>query len=231
MNAPDRLSATARPAPDAASAEPHVMQTYGRLPIALSHGRGCWLWDTDGKKYLDALGGIAVNTLGHAHPKLVPALQDQIGKLIHSSNYYLVPLQEQLAAKLCELSGLTQCVLLQHRPRGQRGGAQDRAQVRPRQGHRAPGDRRLREGLPRPLDRDAVGDRQPEDPGRLRPAGRRLRARAAERRRALENVARTQPERRRRVPRGDPGRRRHPADDGRVPARQRAGSATSAAGC
>ena len=98
MNAPEKL-----PAP----AEPHVMKTYGRLPLALSHGRGCWVWDTDGKKYLDGLGGIAVNTLGHAHPKLVPALQDQIGKLIHSSNYYLVPLQEQLAAKLCELSGLS----------------------------------------------------------------------------------------------------------------------------
>ena len=87
--------------------EPHVMKTYGRLPIALSHGRGCWVWDTEGRKYLDALAGIAVNTLGHAHPKLVPALQDQVARLIHSSNYYLVPLQEQLAAKLCELSGLT----------------------------------------------------------------------------------------------------------------------------
>jgi acetylornithine aminotransferase len=98
MNAPEKVP----PSPD-----PHVMKTYGRLPIALSHGRGCWVWDTEGKKYLDGLGGIAVNTLGHAHPKLVPALQEQIGKLIHSSNYYQVPLQEQLAAKLCELSGLT----------------------------------------------------------------------------------------------------------------------------
>ena len=98
MNAPEKI---------APSPEPHVMHTYGRLPLALSHGRGCWLWDTNGKKYLDGLGGIAVNTLGHAHPKLVPALQEQIGKLIHSSNYYLVPLQEQLAAKLCEISGLT----------------------------------------------------------------------------------------------------------------------------
>ena len=87
--------------------EPHVMQTYGRVPIALSHGKGCWLWDTAGRKYLDGLGGIAVNTLGHAHPKLVPALQDQVAKLIHSSNYYFVPLQEQLAAKLCEISGLS----------------------------------------------------------------------------------------------------------------------------
>lgn len=85
---------------------PHLMNTYGRLPIALSHGRGVWLWDTDGRQYLDALAGIAVNTLGHAHPKLVSALQDQVAKLIHTSNYYQVPLQEQLAAKLCELSGL-----------------------------------------------------------------------------------------------------------------------------
>ncbi len=98
MNAPETL---------VASQEPHVMHTYGRLPLALSHGRGCWVWDTEGRKYLDGLGGIAVNTLGHAHPKLVPALQEQIGKLIHSSNYYHVPLQETLAAKLCALSGLS----------------------------------------------------------------------------------------------------------------------------
>ena len=98
------MKANAKPMPPS---EPHVMQTYGRVPIALSHGQGCWLWDTEGRKYLDGLGGIAVNTLGHAHPKLVPALQDQIGKLIHTSNYYFVPLQEQLAAKLCELSKLS----------------------------------------------------------------------------------------------------------------------------
>jgi acetylornithine/N-succinyldiaminopimelate aminotransferase len=86
---------------------PHVMNTYGRLPIALSHGQGCRVWDTNGKEYLDALGGIAVNTLGHNHPKLVPALQDQIARIIHSCNYYHVPLQEALAAKLVQLSGLT----------------------------------------------------------------------------------------------------------------------------
>ena len=86
---------------------PHVMNTYGRLPIALSHGKGCWVWDTQGRRYLDALGGIAVNTLGHGHPRLVPALQEQVATLIHCSNYYEVPLQEQLAAKLCEISGLS----------------------------------------------------------------------------------------------------------------------------
>ena len=86
---------------------PHVMNTYGRVPIALSHGQGVRVWDTNGKSYLDALGGIAVNTLGHNHPKLVPALQDQLTKIIHSSNYYHVPGQEQLAAKLTALSGMT----------------------------------------------------------------------------------------------------------------------------
>ncbi|MES2480533.1 MAG: aspartate aminotransferase family protein [Pseudomonadota bacterium] len=89
------------------AASPHVMNTYGRLPIALSHGQGVRAWDVNGKSYLDALGGIAVNTLGHNHPKLVPALQDQIARLIHCSNYYHVPGQEQLAKRLVELSGLT----------------------------------------------------------------------------------------------------------------------------
>ncbi len=94
-------------APNTPPSSPHVMHTYGRLPIAVSHGQGCRVWDVNGKSYLDALGGIAVNTLGHAHPKLVPALCDQVGKMIHCSNYYHVPLQEQLAAKLVELSGMT----------------------------------------------------------------------------------------------------------------------------
>ena len=90
----------------AAAPVSHLMNTYGRLPIALAYGRGCWLWDTQGRRYLDALAGIAVNTLGHGHPKLVPALQEQVAQLMHCSNYYEVPLQEQLAGKLCELSGL-----------------------------------------------------------------------------------------------------------------------------
>ena len=99
------MNAAAKPFIEAAS--PHVMNTYGRVPIALSHGQGCRVWDVNGKSYLDGLGGIAVNTLGHNHPKLVPALQDQIAKIIHSSNYYHVPNQEVLAKKLVELSGMT----------------------------------------------------------------------------------------------------------------------------
>jgi len=91
----------------AANPMPHVMPTYGRLPIALSHGEGARVWDTEGRRYLDALAGIAVNTLGHKHPKLVPALQDQVEKMIHCCNYYQVPLQEELAKLLVEHSGLT----------------------------------------------------------------------------------------------------------------------------
>jgi len=73
------------------ASSPHVMNTYGRLPIAMSHGQGAWVWDVNGRKYLDGLAGIAVNTLGFNHPKLVPALQDQFAKLIHCCNYFHVP--------------------------------------------------------------------------------------------------------------------------------------------
>ncbi|MCS6811042.1 MAG: aspartate aminotransferase family protein [Tepidimonas sp.] len=86
--------------------EPHVMSTYGRVPIMLTHGRGCRVWDVEGREYLDALAGIAVNTLGHAHPRFVRALQDQVGQLIHISNYHHHPYTEPLAAALCERSGL-----------------------------------------------------------------------------------------------------------------------------
>jgi len=99
--------ATAALAAPAAPSSPHVMNTYGRLPIALSHGQGCRVWDVIGREYLDALGGIAVNTVGHNHPQLVAALQDQVTKLIHTSNYYHVPLQEELAKLLVERSGMT----------------------------------------------------------------------------------------------------------------------------
>ena len=89
------------------AASPHTMNTYGRLPIALSRGQGCRVWDINGKEYLDALAGIAVNTLGHNHPEFAPALQDQISKIIHTCNYFHVPDAEKLAAKLVELSGMT----------------------------------------------------------------------------------------------------------------------------
>jgi acetylornithine aminotransferase len=82
------------------------MNTYARQPVSFERGEGAWLWDTNGKRYLDALSGIAVNTLGHAHPRYTAALNAQIGKLIHCSNLYQVREQEWLADKLSALSGM-----------------------------------------------------------------------------------------------------------------------------
>ena len=84
----------------------HLMNTYARQPIAFTHGDGAWMWSTDGKKYLDGLSGIAVNGLGHNHPKLVKAISEQAGKLIHTSNLYGVVEQSKLADRLCEISGM-----------------------------------------------------------------------------------------------------------------------------
>ena len=84
----------------------HVMNTYARLPVAFSHGDGCRVTDTEGRTYLDALSGIAVSTLGHNHPDLVAAITAQAGRLLHTSNLYRMPQQEQLAEKLSELSGM-----------------------------------------------------------------------------------------------------------------------------
>jgi acetylornithine aminotransferase len=84
-----------------------VMPTYSRLPVALVRGSGSWVWDHEGRQYLDALSGIAVNTLGHAHPRLVEALQKQVATLIHASNLYQAPLQEELAEALTQRSGMT----------------------------------------------------------------------------------------------------------------------------
>ncbi|MDD2743663.1 MAG: aspartate aminotransferase family protein [Rhodocyclaceae bacterium] len=85
---------------------PHVMNTYARLPVAFSHGEGCRMTDTEGKEYLDALSGIAVSTLGHAHPKLVAAISAQAGRMLHTSNLYAIREQEQLSDELAELSGM-----------------------------------------------------------------------------------------------------------------------------
>ena len=86
----------------------HVMQTYGRFPVAFSHGQDSYLFDTDGKRYLDALSGIAVSTLGHNHPVLVRALAEQAGRVLHTSNLYQIPAQEALADRLAALSGMSE---------------------------------------------------------------------------------------------------------------------------
>ncbi len=84
----------------------YLMNTYARQPVVFSHGDGVWLWDENGKRYLDGLAGVAVNGLGHKHPALVNALCEQANQLIHTSNIYQIRRQEQLAERLCQLSAM-----------------------------------------------------------------------------------------------------------------------------
>lgn len=84
----------------------HLMNTYGRQPVTFEKGEGVWLYDQQGNKYLDALSGVAVNGLGHAHPKFVTAIQAQVARLVHVSNIYHIAEQARLADKLAEISGM-----------------------------------------------------------------------------------------------------------------------------
>ena len=84
----------------------HVMNNIARLPVAFTHGQGTWLFDEAGKRYLDALAGFAVSTLGHNHPRLVEAISRQAGSVLHTSNIYRIPLLEELATRLASLSGM-----------------------------------------------------------------------------------------------------------------------------
>ena len=84
----------------------HLMNTYARLPVAFTHGEGVWLFDETGKRYLDALSGIAVSTLGHNHPRLVRAIAQQAASVLHTSNLYRIPLQEELSDRIADLSGM-----------------------------------------------------------------------------------------------------------------------------
>ena len=84
----------------------HLMSTYNRLPVSFERGEGIWLWDTEGKQYFDAISGIAVCGLGHAHPAVTRAITEQAARLVHTSNLYGIALQEQLADKLCGLADM-----------------------------------------------------------------------------------------------------------------------------
>jgi acetylornithine aminotransferase len=86
-----------------------LMQTYARLPVTFSHGQGVYLYDSDGRRYLDAIAGIAVNGLGHAHPAVTAAIREQADKLVHTSNLYRIEAQEQLGATLCRVAGMDSC--------------------------------------------------------------------------------------------------------------------------
>jgi acetylornithine aminotransferase len=89
----------------------HLMNTYNRLPVAFTHGKGVRVFDEDGRAYLDALAGIAVSTLGHAHPRLVQAIAEQAGRILHASNIYRIREQERLAERLTSLAGMDEAFL------------------------------------------------------------------------------------------------------------------------
>src|SRR5262249_11080158 len=84
----------------------HILPVYARYPVVLERGEGVYVYDVEGKRYLDLLGGIGVNALGHAHPRMVKVIQEQCAKLIHISNLFYSEYQGELADKLCNLSGL-----------------------------------------------------------------------------------------------------------------------------
>jgi acetylornithine/N-succinyldiaminopimelate aminotransferase len=86
-----------------------LMQTYARLPVTFSHGEGIYLYDTEGRRYLDAISGIAVTGLGHAHPAVTAAIREQADKLVHTSNLYRIEAQEQLAGMLTGVAGMDNC--------------------------------------------------------------------------------------------------------------------------
>src|SRR5580692_3366386 len=84
----------------------YLLQNYARYPLVLDHGKGCYVFDPSGKRYLDFITGIGVNALGHAHPRLVKVIREQAGRLLHSSNLYYNAYQGPLAERLAKVSGL-----------------------------------------------------------------------------------------------------------------------------
>lgn len=104
MNAPASPDSPASASPCAAS--PYLMHTYARRPVSFSRGLGARLWDAQGVEYLDAISGVAVTNLGHAHPEIAAAIADQAGQLLHTSNLFRIEWQERLGQRLCALSGM-----------------------------------------------------------------------------------------------------------------------------
>ena len=84
----------------------HLMNTYARIPVAFERGEGAWLWDENGQRYLDAISGLGVTALGHAHPTVAEVIADQARLLMHTANIVRIPWQEKLGAELAEISGL-----------------------------------------------------------------------------------------------------------------------------
>ena len=159
----------------------HVMNTYARLPVTFSHGQGSRITDTEGKEYLDALSGIAVSTLGHAHPRLVSAIAAQAGRLLHTSNLYHIREQEQLSDKLAELSGMQEIFFCNSGCEANEAAIKLARFYGHKKGIDSPTIIVMEKAFHGRTHGDAVGHRQPQGAGRFRAAGLRLRARSLRR--------------------------------------------------
>jgi acetylornithine/N-succinyldiaminopimelate aminotransferase len=205
----------------------HVMNTYARLPVAFSHGQGSRITDTEGKEYLDALSGIAVSTLGHAHPKLVAAIAAQAGRLLHTSNLYAIREQEQLVRQAVRTFRHAGSFLLQFRLRGQRGGDQAGAFLRAQKGHRSPTIIVMEKAFHgrTMATLSATGNRKAQ--AGFEPLVSWLCPRALRRSRRDQGGCRAQQEHRCRHAGNHSGRGRHPPGFDRIPERACASCATS----
>ena len=196
----------------------HLMNTYKRLPVAFERGEGCWLWDKQGNRYLDALAGIAVCGVGHSHPRLIEAITAQAGKLIHTSNLYEIENQEKLADRLAAISGMERYFSATRAAKRTKRRSKLRA-LRPQKGHRDAGDYRHGKSVPRPYiaTLSATGSRkvqagfEPLVPGFVRVPFDDLAA--------VRRVAAKQSQCRRRDGRAHSGRRRHQYLPRRLPSR------------
>ena len=187
----------------------NLMNTYARLPIAFARGEGVWLWDESGKRYLDALSGIAVCGLGHAHPRLAQGA----GRAGRDADPHLEPLSHHASGRARGEAlpgvGHGSRVLLQLRRGSERGRDQARAPLRPSEGDRSAHGHRDGAELPRPHHGHADRHRIAQGPGGIRAAPHGLRPRAVQRFRGGPAGGRAQQEHRRDARGADPGRRRH----------------------
>ncbi len=188
----------------------HVMNTYARLPVAFVRGEGTWLWDESGRKYLDALAGIAVSTLGHAHPKLTRALAEQAARVLHTSNLFRIPVQEAAADRIAEITGLDEVFFCNSGCEANEAAIKIARKYGHERGVQEPAIVVMEKAFHGRTLATLSATRQPQGAGGLRAAGVGLRARALQRpRRGAARSPSINPERGRGAGRADPGRRRH----------------------
>jgi acetylornithine/succinyldiaminopimelate/putrescine aminotransferase len=149
-----------------------LLPTYNRYPVAFERGEGVFLYDFEGKKYLDFVAGLGVNALGHAHPRIVKAIREQASRVIHISNLYYNEYQGQLAERLCQLSGLDRAFFSNSGTEAMEGAIK----LARLAGHKAGGDAKSQRGAARFVSRPNVWRHVPNRPGQV-PQGFRAAAR------------------------------------------------------